>query len=355
MITIQQLLKTAIQKNASDLHITADSAPLLRVNGKIVRVKSDKLTGGECQNLIFSILTEGQKSKLESAKELDFSFSLKDGTRFRGNVFFQKGNLSGVFRHLPNEVPVLENLHLPKSLEQITRFESGLVLVTGGARSGKTTTIAALIDRINTERTVHILTVENPIEFVFENKKSFISQRELDHDAESLAVALKQIGRQDVDVVFVSQMDTPEAIEAALRLAETGHLVLSTFHTQSAVDTIQRIVSLCEPNQQERVRLLLASNLKAVISQDLVIDADDRLIPVNEVLFVNSTISKAIRENKIQDIYEKMHVGQEKSGMVTLNQSLLALLLRRKIELKTAFDCTSDPEEFDSLLKKAGV
>lgn len=355
MVTLQQLLKTAVQQNASDLHITANTAPTLRVYGKMVKVKSDKLTPEDCQHLLYSILTEKQKSRLEGNKELDFSFVIKDFARFRGNIFYQQGYLSGVFRKIPASVPNLEDLNLPKAIDVVTKFDSGLVLITGSTGSGKSTTMASLVDRINNERAGHILTVEDPIEFVFSHKKSIINQREVDHDTESFGKALRQALRQDPDVVMIGELRDLETIESALKIAETGHLVISTLHTNSAVSTITRLVNVFPSEDQDRIRTLLSFVLKGVISQALIEDVGGGLVPASEILFVNPGIGNLIRENKIHQIYGMMQIGQDKSGMLTFNQSLLSHLLRRRIELKTAFEATNDPEEFNNLLKKAGV
>ncbi|OQW49057.1 MAG: type IV pili twitching motility protein PilT [Proteobacteria bacterium SG_bin7] len=355
MVSLQQLLKTAVQQNASDLHITANSPPVLRVNGSIVKVKIDKLSPDECQSLLYSILTDSQKSRLESTKELDFSFAVKDFARFRGNMFYQRGNLSGVFRKIPSVIPALEDLGLPKAVDLVTKFDTGLVLVTGATGSGKSTTVAALVDRLNNERNGHILTVEDPIEFIFSHKKCIVNQREVEHDTTTFGKSLRQALRQDPDIVFIGELRDLETIESALKIAETGHLVFSTLHTNGAVSTISRIINVFPSEDQDRIRTLLSFVLKGVISQALIPDVAGNLLPVAEVLFVNAGIGNLIRENKMHQIYGMMQIGQEKSGMTTINQSLLGLVLRRRIELKTAFEHTPDPEEFNNLLKKAGV
>ncbi len=355
MVSLHQLLKTAVQQNASDLHITAHSPPILRVNGSMVKVKVDKLNPEDCQNLLYSILTDSQKSRLESTKELDFSFAVKDIARFRGNMFYQRGCLAGVFRKIPNTVPALEDLGLPKPVELVTKFDQGLVLVTGATGSGKSTTVAAIVDRINNERQGHIITVEDPIEFLFQHKKCIVNQREVDHDTISFGKSLRQVLRQDPDVVLVGELRDLETIEAALKIAETGHLVLSTLHTNSAVSTISRIINVFPADDQDRIRTLLSFSLKGVISQALIPDVAGQLLPIAEILFVNPGIGNLIRENKMHQIYGMMQIGQDKSGMITINQSLLNLVLRRRIELKAAFEATPDPEEFNNLLKKAGV
>ncbi len=295
MITLTQLLKTTVQQEASDLHITAFSPPVLRINGAIVKVRAEKFSPEECQSLLYSVLTEGQKSRIEQTKELDFSFSVKDVARFRGNLFFQRGFLSGVFRKIPTLVPSLEDLGLPKGLESFVNFPSGLVLVTGTTGSGKSTTVAALLDRINNERAGHIVTVEDPIEFLFSHKKCIVNQREIDQDTFSFAKSLRQVLRQDPDYVFVGELRDQETIEAALRIAETGHLVFSTLHTNSAVQTISRVINVFPAQDQERVRSMLSFTLRGVISQSLIPNTTGGRTPAAELLFVNSGIANLIR------------------------------------------------------------
>ena len=355
MLTLHQLLKTAVQQSASDLHIISESSPVLRVNGKMLRVKSKPLSSEECQHLVYSVLTEHQKSTFEEKKELDFSFSVKDMARFRGNLFYQKGCVSGVFRRVPILIPQLEDLGLPKSISQFTRFKSGLVLATGPTGCGKSTTLAALLDRINEEQYGHILTVEDPIEFVFKHKKCIVNQRELELDTLSFADAAKHVLRQDPDYMLIGELRDLETMEQAMRVAETGHLVLSTLHTDSAVQTINRMVNAFPEGQQDRVRVMLSFLLRGVISQKLVTDNTGQRMPLAEVLFVNSGIQNLIRENKIHQIYGMMQVGQKKSGMQTLNQSILSAVVRRKLELKRAFDISPDPGELNELLRKAGI
>lgn len=355
MISLTQLLKTAVQQGASDLHITAYSPPVLRVNGSIVKIKTEKFNPEECQSLLYSVLTEGQKSRLEETKELDFSFTVKDVARFRGNIFFQRGFLSGVFRKIPTVIPNLDDLGLPKSVEAFANFPSGLVLVTGTTGSGKSTTVSALLDRINNEKSGHIVTVEDPIEFLFTHKKCIVNQREVDQDTNSFAKSLRQVLRQDPDYVFVGELRDLETIEAAMRIAETGHLVFSTLHTNSAVLSISRLINAFPAQDQDRVRSVLSFTLKGVVSQSLIPNTSGGRSAAVELLLVNSGIANLIRENKLHQIYGMMQVGQDKSGMMTFNQCLVQLLIRRKIELKMAFEYSRDPDELDQMLKKAGV
>ncbi|MCB0421556.1 MAG: type IV pilus twitching motility protein PilT [Bdellovibrionales bacterium] len=355
MITLHQLLKAAVKQGASDLHIVSGSPPILRINGRVVRVKTGNLTAADTQRLCYSILTDNQKSQLENSKDFDFSFGIKDLARFRANLFFQRGMLSGVFRRIPFGVPDLENLGLPNVVGDFSAFPNGLVLVTGPTGSGKSTTLAAIIDKINRERRSHIVTLEDPIEYVHTHKSCIVNQREINVDTGSYSKALKYILRQDPDICLIGEMRDPETMEAALSVAETGHLVFSTLHTNSAVDSISRIVSSFSSNQQDRVRSQLSMVLRAVLSQRLIPATVDGMAIATEVLTMTPGIANLIREAKLHQIYGVMQVNQKKTGMQTLNQSLFNLIMKRKVEIKTAFEYSPDPEELDKLLKRAGV
>lgn len=354
-ITLQQLLKATIKQNASDLHIVSGSAPVLRVEGQIVRFKSEPLTADQTQSLCYSILTEAQKSRFEATKELDFSFGVKDMARFRANIFQQRGAVSGVFRRIPLDVPDVDEIGVPKAIREVVNYPSGLVLVTGPTGSGKSTTIAALIDKINKENRGHIITLEDPIEYVFSHRNCIVNQREIGVDSVSYKAALKHILRQDPDVCFMGEMRDHETIDAALNVAETGHLVFSTLHTNSAVGTINRIVNVFPADQQDRVRVQLALSLNAVISQRLLPMIGGGLSAAYEIMVLNPSLRNLIRENKLHQVYGVMQIGQDKTGMITMNQSLLKLVLARKIEIRTAFLNSNDPEELDKMMKAAGV
>lgn len=355
MITLHQLLKASVKQGASDLHLTAGSPPVLRVNGAIVRVKSEELTADETRKLCYSILTDAQKSRFEATKELDFSFGIKGMARFRANMYFQRGSVSGVFRRVPLEIPDINNLGLPKVVADVINYPSGLVLVTGPTGCGKSTTIAALLDRINRERRGHIVTLEDPIEYVHAHKNCIVNQREVGIDTVSYRAALKHLLRQDPDVCLMGEMRDLETIEAALNVSETGHLVFATLHTNSAVSTINRVVNVFPADQQDRIRLQLSLTLNLVVSQRLIPAIGGGLVAAIEVLVMNPNIRNLVRENKLHQVYGMMQVGQDRTGMVTLNQSLTKLILSRKIEIRTAFDFTNEPEELDKLLKQAGV
>lgn len=355
MITLHQLLKAAVKQGASDLHVVAGSAPVLRVDGRIVRVKAPDLTADQVRQICYSILTDAQKGRFEATKELDFSFGIKNMARFRANLFFQRGAVSGVFRRIPIEVPDIDALGLPNIVTDVVNFPTGLVLVTGPTGSGKSTTIAALVDKINRERRNHIITLEDPIEYVHPHKSCIVNQREVGIDTVSYRSALKHVLRQDPDVCVMGELRDLETIEAALNICETGHLVFATLHTNSAISTITRIVNVFPSDQQSRVRVQLSLTLNTVVSQRLIPAAKGGMVAALEVLCMNPSIRNLIREDKLHQVYGMMQVGQDKTGMVTLNQSLLKLVLKRKIEVRQAFLVSPDPEELDKLLKAAGV
>ncbi|RME14723.1 MAG: type IV pilus twitching motility protein PilT [Bdellovibrio sp.] len=356
MISLQQLLKATVNQNATDLHLVVGSPPAMRINGRIVRIKGEPLQPLEVRDLCYSVLTDDQRSLFEQNKEMDFSFSLKGIARFRVNLFFQRGAISGVFRRIPLEIPSLSSLGLPTSVGEISHFPHGLVLVTGPTGSGKTTTIASIINEINKSRKAHIITLEDPIEYLFAHEKSIVNQREVGRDTNSYKNALKYVLRQDPDVCFLGELRDVETIETALILAETGHLVFATLHTNSAIQTISRIVSVFPGDGQDRIRAQLSFVLNAVLSQRLLRRRDGQgMVAAVEVLLLSPAIRNLIRENKLHQIQGMMQMGQAKSGMITMNQALLNLILKRRIDLKEAFSESPDPEELDALLKKAGI
>ncbi len=355
MISLHQLLKAAIKQNASDLHVVAGSPPSLRVDGRVVRVKTPDLSADDSRKICYSILTDSQKSKFEATKELDFSFGVKAMARFRANLFFQRGAVSGVFRRIPNDIPELSTLGLPKVLGDLVGAPSGLVLVTGPTGCGKSTTIAAMLDKVNRELRGHIITLEDPIEYVHAHKNCIVNQREIGVDSASYKTALKHVLRQDPDVCMMGEMRDLETIEAALTIAETGHLVFATLHTNSAIQTINRIVGVFPGEQQDRIRLQLSFVLNAIVSQRLIQGPKGGRVPAIELLLMNPNIRNLIRENKLHQVYGMMQVGQDKTGMITMNQSLVKLIVKRRIEIRDAFLASSDPEELDKLLKQSGI
>ena len=355
MISIQQLLKAVVKQNASDLHIIAGSPPILRVNGRVVRVKTEELSGEQTRKLCYSIITDVQKSKFEETKELDFSFGIKKMARFRANFFFQKGFVSAVFRRVPLDIPKITKLGIPRAAIDVTQFNAGLVLVTGPTGSGKSTTIASLLDKINEERRGHIITLEDPIEYIHHHKNCIINQREVGSDTDSFNFALKSLLRQDPDVCLIGELRDNETVESALKVAETGHLVFATLHTNTAIQSISRLVGMFPGEQRDRARLQLSEVLNAVVTQKLLPTRDGQMVAACELMILSPNIRNLIRENKLHQAYGLMQVGQEKTGMVTMNQSLVKLIMNRKIDVKVAFAATPDPEELDQLMEKAGL
>ena len=355
-LTLQQILKVVIDnENATDLHIVTGSAPVVRIGKRILRIKSPDLTSEDTKRLCYSILTDKQKAKFEETKELDFSFGVKNSARFRGNLFYQKGAVSGTFRRIPYQIPKFEKLGLPPSVSNFTNSINGLILITGPTGSGKTTTIASLIDKINSEHKGHIITIEDPIEYIHEHKQCIINQRELGADTWSYQSGVKHLLRQDPDYCLIGELRDLETIEEALRLSETGHLVFATLHTNSAIQTVSRIVTVFPSEQQNKVRVQISFILVGVVAQQLLPGKNGGLELAYEVLVPTPAIRNLIRENKLHQIYSNMQMGQSKTGMQTMNQSLLNLILKRKVEIRDAFASSPDPEELDQLLKKAGL
>jgi twitching motility protein PilT len=346
MASLYQLLKVVIEKQASDLHLCAGSPPQLRIDGQLVPVKLPPLSAIESKQLCYSVLTDAQKLRFEEEQELDLSFGVKDLARFRANIFVERGAVAGAFRLIPARAVTFEDLGLPPVVRELANKTRGLILVTGPTGSGKSTTLAAIIEHINTERREHIITVEDPIEFLHEPKGCLINQREVGSDTQSFKRALKYILRQDPDVVLIGEMRDLETIQAALTTAETGHLCLATLHTNSAIQTINRIVDVFPPYQQAQVRAQLSFVLEAVISQTLIprLSGAGR-VPAVEVLIPNSAIRNLIREDKIHQVYTQMQIGQAKHGMQTMNQSLYSLYQRRLISVEEAMGRSTEPEE----------
>jgi twitching motility protein PilT len=351
MANLHQLLKAMIEKGSSDLHITTSSPPQLRIDGKLHPLKMPPLSASETKQLCYSILTDAQKHRFEEQSELDLSFGVRGLSRFRANVFMQRGAVAGAFRAIPFKIMSFEELGLPKVVAELARKPRGLVLVCGPTGSGKSTTLASIIDRINQDRSEHIVTVEDPIEYLHPHKGCLVNQREVGADTKSFKNALKYILRQDPDVVLIGEMRDLETIEAALTLAETGHLCFATLHTNSAVQTINRIVDVFPPYQQAQVRAQLSFVLEGVLCQSLLARANGpgRILAL-EVMVPNPAIRNLIREDKIHQMYSQMQVGQDKFGMQTFNQSLAALNQRRMISLEEAMGRSSDPEELRGML-----
>jgi len=352
-ITIQELLQIAVEKDASDLHITTHIPPRLRIHGSLVSLDHPPLTPTETKQLTYSLLTDRQKKQFEEKLELDFSFGIKDLGRFRGNAFMQKGSVAAAFRRFLPSMWSFSQLGLPQRLAQLCFLPRGLVIVTGPTGSGKSTTLACLVEHVNKERGVHIVTIEDPIEYFFTPKKAIINQRELLVDTLTYPNALRSVLRQDPDVVLVGEMRDLETVDACLRVAETGHLTFSTLHTNSAAETISRIIDIFPSQYQDQVRIMLSMSLEAVICQSLLPHADgnSRVLAL-ELLIPNAAIRNLIRENKIHQIYSTMQMGQEKFGMQTFNQSLASLYFKGQITYETAISVTSKPEELTDIIQR---
>ena len=355
MANLHQLLKAMIEKGSSDLHITTGSPPQLRIDGRLTPLKSPPLTAPETKQLCYSILTDSQKHRFEEQNELDLSFGVKGLSRFRANIFMQRGAVAGAFRTIPFKILSFQELGLPTIVEGLAKKPRGLVLVTGPTGSGKSTTLAAILDKINSERHEHIVTIEDPIEYLHPHKNCLVNQREVQSDTSSFKTALKYILRQDPDVVLVGEMRDLETIESALVCSETGHLVFATLHTNSCVQTMNRIIDVFPAYQQPQVRAQLSFVLEGVLCQNLMAKASGhgRVLAL-EIMIPNPAIRNLIREDKVHQLYSQMQVGQEKFGMQTFNQSLATLYMKRLITLDDALGRSSDPEELRAMLEKGG-
>jgi twitching motility protein PilT len=357
---ILHLLKAMVETGASDLHITVNHPPMLRIDGAMIGMsKANILTPEVTKELCYAVLSEEQRAAFERKNELDLSFGVKGLSRFRGNIFMQRGYVAGAFRAIPHQIRSFAELGLPPIVSDLANRPSGLVLVTGATGSGKSTTLASIIDKINAEQRLHIITIEDPIEYNHEPKLSLINQRAVGADTESFALSLKYVLRQDPDVVLIGEMRDLETVEAALTVSETGHLVFATLHTNSAISTINRIIDVFPPHQQQQVRSKLSFVLQGVISQQLVprMNASGRVLAV-EVMVPNPAIRNLIREDKVQQIYSQMQIGQEKFGMQTLNQALYQLTTKRMISQEEAISRSQEPDELRMMLESrtaAGV
>jgi twitching motility protein PilT len=351
--TLHQLLKTMVERGGSDLHITTNSAPQIRIDGKLTPLDMPALTAPETKQLAYSVLTDAQKHRFEESLELDLSFGIKGLARFRGNIFNQRGAVAAVYRQIPYEILGFKELGLPPVVEEICKKPRGLVLVTGPTGSGKSTTLAAMIDKINKERHEHIITIEDPVEFLHSHKACVVNQRELHADTHSFAAALKSALRQDPDVVLIGEMRDLETIESALRIAETGHLTFGTLHTNSAAQTINRIVDVFPAHQQPQIRAQLSFVLEGILCQALLPRANGKgRAMAMEILVPNSAIRNLIREDKVHQIYSMMQTGQAKYGMQTFNQSLATLYFKKAITLDTAIGRSSNPDELQEMISR---
>ncbi len=350
-VTMEQLLKVMFDKGASDMHITTGTPPVIRVDGDIFPFNTPPLKAEDTKRLCYSVMNDEQKSTFEEHSEVDFSFGVDGLARFRANVFTQQGVVAGAFRTIPFRIQSFEELGLLPVIEDLLQRPSGLIVVTGPTGSGKTTTLAAMIDRLNSTRRLHIMTIEDPIEYIHPHKLSIVNQRELGGDTKSFKSALKHVLRQDPDIVLIGEMRDLETMEAALTISETGHLVFATLHTNSAVSSITRIIDAFPAHQQSQVRTKLSLTLQAVITQQLIArKSGSGRVMAMEVLVPNMAIRNLIREDKIHQIYGQMQVGQEQHGMQTLNQSLAQLVKKGDISPEEAMLRSLEPDELRTML-----
>ncbi len=354
MPNLHQLLQAMIEKGASDLHITTGSPPMARINGSLTPLDSASLGPAETKQLLYSVLTDAQKHRFEEENELDFSFGLKGLSRFRGNIFMQRGAVAGAMRTIPFKVLSFDELGLPPVVRELVKKPRGLILVTGPTGSGKSTTLASMIDHVNESRHEHIITIEDPIEFLHPHKKCIVNQREVTSDTKSFKAALKYVLRQDPDVVLIGELRDLETIEAALTLSETGHLTFGTLHTNSAAQTVNRIIDVFPSHQQSQIRAQLALVLEGVLSQQLIPkkNAQGREMAL-EVMVPTSAIRNLIREDKVHQIYSSMQTGQGQNGMQTMNQSLCDLVKKGKISLDDAMGRSDHTDELTSLIQRS--
>jgi twitching motility protein PilT len=357
MATLPELLQTLVELSGSDLHVTTQTPPQIRVHGKLQTLDLPPLGPAETKGLAYSVLTDAQKKRFEETLELDFSFGIRGLARFRCNVFNQRGAVAAVYRVIPEEIKGFDQLGLPPVLATLADRPRGLVLVTGPTGSGKSTTLAAMIDKINTERREHILTIEDPIEYIHSHKGCLVNQREVHSDTHGFSAALRAALREDPDIVLIGELRDLETIESALRIAETGHLTFATLHTNSAAQTINRIIDVFPAHQQGQIRTQLSLVLEGIVCQALMPRADGtgRVISL-EVLIPTPAIRNLIRDDKVHQIYSTMQTGQEKFGMQTMNQSLATLYQKRLITLDAAMSASSLKDELEQMISRgAGV
>ena len=349
---IEELLRLTIEKEASDLHLSVGIPPSLRIDGNLVFTGLPSLTQKICKELCYSLLSEEQKNRFEKSKELDFSYGIPGLGRFRVNLSYQRDSVGAAFRPISGEIPDFKELGLPiEIMEKFSSLHRGFILVTGPTGDGKSTTLASMVKYISEHRRCHIVSIEDPIEYLFEHKKSIINQRELGGDTLSFAGALKHVLRQDPDVVLVGEMRDLETVASALTVAETGHLVLSTLHCGEAVESINRIIDIFPANQQRQVKVQLSLTLSGVIAQQLLPQASGKgRVLATEIMIINPAIRNLIRENRPGEIYSQIQTGT-KIGMKTMNQSLLELYRNKEITLETAINRSPNPEELERLIE----
>jgi twitching motility protein PilT len=353
MASLPDLLKTVVEMDGSDLHIATNTPPQIRVNGHLQRLQGPDMQPAETKQLVYSVLTDAQKKRFEETMELDFSFGIRGLARFRCNVFNQRGAVGAVYRLIPEKVRTFGELGLPAVVATLSDRPRGLVLVTGPTGSGKSTTLAAMLDKVNSERHDHILTIEDPIEYIHPHKNCLVNQREVHSDTGSFSNALRAALREDPDIVLIGEMRDLETVEAALKIAETGHLTFATLHTNSAAQTINRIIDIFPAGQQSQIRTQLSLVLEGIVCQALLPRADGKgRVCSLEILVPTPAIRNLIRDDKVHQIYGSMQAGQEKLGMQTANQSLATLYMKRAITLETALNASSLKDELKEMIER---
>lgn len=352
-ISLSQLLKTMVELNGSDLHVTTHSPPQIRVDGRLIPLKLPPLNATETKQLCYSVLTDAQKHRLEEDLEIDFSFGIKNLARFRANVYNQKGAIAAAFRTIPQKIPQMADLGLPAVVSKLCDRPRGLILVTGPTGSGKSTTLASMVNKINTEKSLHIITIEDPIEYLHTHQKCLVNQRELHADTHSFAAALRSALRQDPDVVLIGEMRDLETMETAISIAETGHLTFATLHTNSAPETINRLVDSFPAHQQAQVRAQLSLALEGILCQTLLPKASGKgRVLIMEIMVPTPAIRNLIREDKIHQLYSTMQTGQGRHGMQTFNQALATAYFKKLITLETALTASSNEEELKEMIER---
>uniref|UniRef100_A0A7C6EJG3 Type IV pilus twitching motility protein PilT n=1 Tax=candidate division WOR-3 bacterium TaxID=2052148 RepID=A0A7C6EJG3_UNCW3 len=350
-VTMKQLLEEMVQRNSTDLHLTTGAPPMFRIDGELVPTNYEVMTPELIQQLVYSVLNDQQKKKFEMEWELDFSFGIAGLSRFRGNCFQQRGSIAAAIRTIPFEIRGFKELGIPPVVQELAGRPKGLILLTGPTGCGKSTTLAAIIDKVNSDRRCHIITVEDPIEYLFRHKKAIVNQRQVGSDTKSFANALKYVLREDPDVVMVGEMRDLETIAITLTIAETGHLTLATLHTNSAAESIHRIIDIFPSHQQGQVRSQLAFVIEGVVTQQLLPKIGGGRVLAAEVMVATPAIRALIRDGKEHQIYSMIQSGQ-KYGMQTMNQALYNLYAKRLITLETAFDYSPNIEEFEHMVEQ---
>ena len=351
-VTLDDLLRQCVERGGSDLHITVGLPPTIRLNGHLTPLPYKPLTPADTRRLVYEVLNDRQLEQFERHHELDFAYSVPGAARFRFNVYMQRGSVGAAMRVIPSKIPSIESLRLPPIIYEVVKKHSGLILVTGPTGSGKSTTLACMIDLINQTRPCHIMTIEDPIEYLHTHKRAMVNQREVHSDTESFHNALRAVLREDPDVILIGEMRDLETIQAALTLAETGHLVLATLHTRNAPQTIDRIIDVFPPHQQEQIRVLLANTIEAVFAQQLIPMLGGGRIAAIEVMIANAAIRNLIREGKTHQIYSIMETSANQ-GMITMDRALADLHRNGYISFEEAINRAMDKENFTHLLKMA--